>query len=155
MAYNNFRVSVIHCSYLQCRAFLESISYLQLYILRLCLGWELPQKNLLELRVLCPAMKRCNSCLNKSLSKSWLDKHHCSRQLQVLLVLFLISPLNGHLVVRAAMVLKLEEKLDSVNKEKTKHSFRLSNLIIKSFVYISNHFFHVYTKTFAFKFKDF
>ena len=49
-------------------------------------------------------------CWNKSLSKSWLDNHHCSC-LQVLLVLCLISPLNGLIVVWAAMVLKFKENL--------------------------------------------
>ena len=107
--YGNFRVSVIRCSYLQCRGFLENISYLQLYILRLCLGGELPHKNFLELRVLCPAMIRCNFCLNKSLSKSWLDNHQCS-SLQLLLDLSLISPLNDEIVLGAGTVLKFEKK---------------------------------------------
>ena len=42
-----------------------------------------------------------------------------------------------------------KKKFESVNAEKTINSFRLSNLIIKSSVCISNPFFHVYTKTFA------
>ena len=76
--------------------------------MRLCLGWELPQKTLLELRVACPIMIGCNFCWSKSLSKSWLDQHNCFR-LQVLLVLCLISPLNDDLVVWAAMVLQFEK----------------------------------------------
>ena len=93
--------------------------------------------------------------MNISLSKSRTDKQqYWCWLLQVSLVLFLISPLNDNIVVRAAMVLKFE-KNESVNKEKTKNSFKLSNLIIKSFVYISDPFFHVHTKTFALKSMDF
>ena len=99
--------------------FLEKISYLLWCILRLCLGWELPQTVLLELRVLCPIIICGNSCWNKSMSKSWLDNHHCWR-LQVLLVLFLISPLNDHLVVWAGMVLKVKKiclDCENINKK--------------------------------------
>ena len=63
-------------------------------------------------------MRLCNSCWNKSLSKSWLEKQDkdCS-SLQVLLVLCLISPLNEAIVQWAGMVLKFEKKFYSMNKD--------------------------------------
>ena len=87
----------------------ENISYLQWCILRLCLGWELLQNLVLELRVPCPIMIWCNSCWNKWLSKSWLEENNCSN-LQVLLVLCPISPWNDHVAVWTSMVLKFEKK---------------------------------------------
>ena len=53
----------------------------------------------------------CNFCLNKSMSKSWLDKHYLCSGLQVLLVLCLISPLNDMLVLWAVMDLKFEKNI--------------------------------------------
>ena len=95
--------------------FFEIISYLLWCIQRLCLELELPQNFVLELRVPCPIMLSCNFCWNKSLSKSWLDFCICS-SLQVLLVLFLISPLSEILVSLAVMVLKFEKMFELINK---------------------------------------
>ena len=89
---------------------LEKKSYLLWCILLLCLGWELLNDILLELRVPCPIIIWCNSCWNKSLSKSWLENHH-RYGLQVLLVLCLIWPLKDPLVVLAEMDLKFEKNI--------------------------------------------
>ena len=136
--------------------FFENIFYLLLSILRLCLGLELPQTVPLEQRVLCLVMRWCSSCLNKSLSKSWLHKHdHCFHWvchfLQVLPVLFLISPLNDTLVLEAAMVLKFEKKnqLSLWIQRKLRICSDFWNLIIKRCFFFVFSFLHVSSKTFA------
>ena len=99
--------------------------YLHLCILRLCLGWKLPQIYFFELRVLCPALIWYNSCWYKSLSKSSIDTHHCSG-LQVLLVLSLISPLNDHVVLWVGMVLKFEKKIGHNYRNKVPPNLKFS-----------------------------
>ena len=96
--------------------------YLLLCILPFCLGWELPQNYFLQLRVLCLDARLCTVYLNKSISKSCLIIQLCHETacfyLQVLLVLCLISPLNDSQVVWAAMVLKFEKEVKTMNTVK-------------------------------------